>query len=89
MIRLLDEENRRKAEKEMQEDKRRIEESEYWKYYKKWIPGIEGGEYWNEKNVEGGRKETWARVRTGNVSKEGKKGFIRCYVGYAMKMMKP
>ena len=45
VIRLLDEENRKKAEKEMQEDKRRIEESEYWKYYKKWIPGIKGGEH--------------------------------------------
>ena len=66
---LLDEENRRKAEMEMQEDKRRIEESEYWKYYKKSTPGIEGGEYWNEKNVEGGRKETWVRVRTGNLAR--------------------
>ena len=66
----------------MKEDRKRIEESEYWKYYRRWQPEVEGANYWKDKRTEGREKEIWARIRVGNISKEGKKGFreMKCRV---------
>ena len=32
-------------------------------------------QYWEDKNIKGSWREQWARIRFGNLSKEGSKGF--------------
>ena len=64
-----------KAEQEIQQDRGKIERSEYWTYYKEWIPDINGGDYWKNQETDGRIKEIWARLRSGNYAKEGKKGY--------------
>ena len=85
--RYLNETNQNKPEQEMSEDKKGIEESEYWKYYKRWLPDVEGGSYWNNRTEERA-KEIWARIRVGNISKEGKKGFREMKCRIVMKKKK-
>ena len=64
-----------KAEQEIQQDREKIERSSYWKYYKEWTPEINGGKYWKDSGTDGRVKEAWAKLRVGNCTKEGEKGF--------------
>ncbi|KAH0540561.1 hypothetical protein KQX54_018295 [Cotesia glomerata] len=43
----------------------------------------EGNEYWNEKEVSGGMKEVWARIRCGNLTRAGKAGLEDWRIGHA------
>lgn len=63
--------------KERAEDWERIEASSYNRGYQDWSQrDLEGAaKYWNLRGCEGWMKETWARLRCGNVGRAGKKGF--------------
>ena len=61
---------------EIQKGWEKIDKSEYWGRYKdiKESWGIE--KYWGAREFSSKIKEQWARLRYGNISKEGKKGFL-------------
>lgn len=78
----------RLKEQERARDRAQATQSTYCKYYLDWERGAKirvntgGGEtkeveyfYWEDKELAGRYKEQWARLRCGNITREGKKGF--------------
>lgn len=64
-----------KEEQEVQKDWENVDKSRYWDKYKNIKSKVEEEEYWEDKNLKGKIKEEWARLRCGNLSKEGCKGY--------------
>lgn len=65
-----------KENQDVQKDWIGVDNSTYCSYYKLIKDNIVMGSYWQRKDLKGWQKETWARWRCGNVTKEGKKGHI-------------
>ncbi|CAG5075597.1 Protein of unknown function [Cotesia congregata] len=78
----LDEGIMRIKEEAKKEDEEAIEKSSYCKLYKKIKIDKDKNYYWGKDEISGEDKETWARVRCGNIGRGGKKGFKdwRCRV---------
>ena len=71
---------RTKLDQEIQSDWRKIDKSNYCKYYKRIKNQWGKEEYREHRKYSGEIKEQWARLRCGNVGKAGNKGFenVRC-----------
>ncbi|CAG5107947.1 Protein of unknown function, partial [Cotesia congregata] len=62
-------------EKELEAEWSKIVESKYNSLYKEILPGANGAAYLRMKVKRKMDKETWARIRCGNVGRAGKKGY--------------
>ncbi|CAG5099976.1 Protein of unknown function, partial [Cotesia congregata] len=62
-------------EKELEAEWSKIVESKYNSLYKEILPGANGAAYLSMKVKRKMDKETWARIRCGNVGRAGKKGY--------------
>lgn len=62
-------------EQDTQQDFIGVEKSRYWEWYKTYKENYHREPYWEEENIKGRWREQWARIRCGNMSKEGRKGF--------------
>ena len=58
------------TDQKIQGDWNEINKSEFWKDYK-----YVKEKYWENKEIKGEVKETWARIRCGSVRREGKRGY--------------
>ena len=64
-----------KTDQEIQHDWNRIHKSKFCKEYKNRKDGIELKKYWEDKEIRGKIKETWARLRCRRIGRERNKGF--------------
>lgn len=62
-------------DQETQSNWTKIDKSEYNENYKRWKTVMSMERYWEDKNLRGTDKETWARLRCGNIGKNQKRGF--------------
>ncbi|KAK0071473.1 hypothetical protein PV325_012834 [Microctonus aethiopoides] len=75
-IRRITEEGLRRLKKEHEEeDDARIQLSTYNPLYKDICAEGGGNKYWEMRGRTGREKETWCRIRCGNVGKDGKEGW--------------
>ena len=64
-----------KTDQEIQHDWDKIDKSKFCKQYKNRKDGIEMEKYWEDKEIRGEIRETWARLRCGSIGRERNKGF--------------
>ena len=64
-----------KIGQEIQLDWSKIEKSQFCEEYKNRKLNIGMEKYWEDKELKGKTKETWARMRCGSGGKEGKRGY--------------
>lgn len=64
-----------KIDQELQLDWAKVDKSNYCKEYKHRKKAIGMEVYWEDKNIRAENKETWARLRCGNIGKSADKGF--------------
>lgn len=63
-----------RTEQEIQYDWNKIDRSAYCKEYQGRKISFQMEEYWEDREIAGEIKEIWARIRCGNVGKQGNKG---------------
>ena len=64
-----------KTDQEIQDDWNRIEKSQFCKDYKYLKDNMGMEKYCKDKEIKGGVKETWARMRYGSVGREVERGY--------------
>lgn len=72
---LLEEGLGKKKDQDIQEDWTRIDKSSYCTIFKSIKFNTERESYWNIAELSGSVKETWARLRCGNIGRAEKKGY--------------
>ena len=62
-------------DQDIQQDWNGVDSWKYWEGYKTYKDDWETEQYWEIPKIKGNIREHWARIRCGNLIKEGKKGF--------------
>ena len=68
----------KQKEQDSQGDWVKVDKPSFCKFYGEIKKTVDREKYWDKKGINGEMKEEWTRLRCGNISKVGKKGYEDC-----------